>query len=185
MQKHPPEEAVTVVGSLIFVVGLNALCQSLLSQSFHWTFFALWFGYGLWQGRKDSWGIVLALSLFGLMLVGFAGCLAILRVTGQAWELPTSLNQWLDSLRVGETVAEQLMLLGLFSLLAYVVWTLSRRDVKDLFNKNEPIVVNPRPLMISVVLITLLFETAILVNQSRQDQAVNQLAREVSSEQTD
>src|SRR6056297_2037806 len=117
MQKHPPEEAVTIVGSLVVMLGVNAVVRILSGESFDLTFFALWFGYGLWQGKKNSRGVVLAFSVLALLLVGLAGGFVILREVARTWSLAFSFQASLESMEVAETGTEQIAFVSMLTLL--------------------------------------------------------------------
>lgn len=169
MRKHPPEEAVAVVGSLVVMLGVNAVVRILSGESFDFTFFALWFGYGLWQGKKNSRGVVLAFSVLALLLVGLAGGFVIVREVARTWSLAFSFQASLESMEVAETGTEQIAFVSMLTLLAYIVWTLTQKDVKELFQREEPIISHPRPLFLSVILISsLLLGTLTLAEKKRE-----------------
>jgi len=170
MIKHPPEEAVAVVGSLIIVLGVNALLRTFFAGTFDISFIALWFGYGIWQGKKNSRGVVLAISVLTLLIAGLAGLFYLLR---------DATSFAIENLEGMETWPDRFVLMGIFLVLSYIIWTLSRPDVKALFERNEPIIVKPRPLLISVVAVSSLLLGAIFiahrVQQTSQDQLINNI----------
>lgn len=166
MRKHPPEEAIVVIGSFLIMSGAASVAQILFYGTLNLGFLALPIGYGLLQGSSNSRAVVLVLSGLGLLMALVIGVLFALR----------DLVGWkFENLQGPETWRELLVTLGAFATIAYMFFSLRRDDVRKMFENKQPAVANPRPWLISVSLVTVYLIGMFSVFADRVDRLIGDL----------
>lgn len=146
---HPPDEAIAVVGSLLIMMGVAALLETLFSgfEVLNAGFLAIPVGYGILKGNSGCRATVLVLGGF-ILLVGvvFVVLFSLRDLAG--WRI--------DQLQGPENWIEAFIAYGMLGAVVYMFLTLRRADVRRLFDSGERPVPNPRAFLISVTLVTTL-----------------------------
>lgn len=146
---HPPEEAIAVVGVLVFVAGLSALCETLFSgfNNLNLGFLGIPVGIGILKRKSASRAAVLILSGI-VLLMGLAMAILFALRDLAGWQIV--------SLSGPKSFMETGVLVIAMSMTAYMFISLRRADVRRLFEAGEVPLAGSRPALISVTVITVL-----------------------------
>lgn len=126
---HPPEEAIAVVGSLVYMVGVYGCVGLLLYGALNLWLIGLMIGAGVLRGKPQFCRDVEYISATMFILkVGFLVCLGSNYLVGWPREIQNT----------PQTIREQLFFLLVMSAIVYSWYTVRRPDVRACFESTDP-----------------------------------------------